>query len=249
MAVPPGYPIPQSFYRYRPPTAAHGAEPPSPVSEGGRWDFLIRRHWKLAGLGVAYALIAAYVARVAANPWLAAFFVAVLWITLLVSNGWGLRRWLPPFRSGNLATAATAWTISALLVFASALGALAADGPVPRPVSSGITATPSPSLSAADAAAPTPVEALNPPVQPRAAVLPAKARCGAPPNPWAYNLCGGSLVDNPPPDFCVYFPCVVGFWKQTLGFIDQCRDGTYSHSGGTPGACSLDSGEARRLYQ
>lgn len=74
-------------------------------------------------------------------------------------------------------------------------------------------------------------------------------RCGAPANPWAYTFCGGRIITRPPSTFCRYFHCIASFWKSTLGYVDQCRDGTYSHSGGRRGACSYHRGELRPLYR
>jgi hypothetical protein len=69
--------------------------------------------------------------------------------------------------------------------------------------------------------------------------------CGAPTNPWGYNFCGGSPVTSPASDFCNYFNCIPSFWESTLGYVDECNDGTYSHSGGRSGACSYHDGEMR----
>ena len=74
-------------------------------------------------------------------------------------------------------------------------------------------------------------------------------RCGAPANPWGYNFCRGRLITRPPSTFCRYFHCITSFWRSTLGYVDQCRDGTYSHSGGRRGACSYHRGELRPLYR
>jgi hypothetical protein len=72
--------------------------------------------------------------------------------------------------------------------------------------------------------------------------------CGAPPNPWRYNLCGGNFIYAPPATFCRAFPCVPSFWSVTGGYIVECYDGKYSHAGGQAGACSNHFGEFRPLW-
>lgn len=72
--------------------------------------------------------------------------------------------------------------------------------------------------------------------------------CGAPQNPWGYNFCGGGLIYSPDPSFCNYFACIPSFWQSTNGYVDQCNDGMFSHSGGRSGACSYHGGERRPLY-
>jgi hypothetical protein len=68
-------------------------------------------------------------------------------------------------------------------------------------------------------------------------------------NPWGYNFTPpGNDIYSPPATFCDYFTCIASFWKNTNGYVDECVDGTYSHSGGVRGACSHHSGELRPLY-
>lgn len=102
----------------------------------------------------------------------------------------------------------------------------------PPPVILTMPATPTPSAPAPPS--PTPA---------------ARGTCGAPANPWNYNFCGGSPVTSAPGNFCDYFSCVASFWRSTKGYVDECVDGTYSHSGGRPGACSTHGGELRPLDQ
>ena len=92
---------------------------------------------------------------------------------------------------------------------------------------------------------PTPRPTAPPPPPPptQAANL-----CGAPANPYGYNFCGGSLLYTPASDVCSYINCIPSFWKSTNGYVDQCVDGTFSHSGGVRGACSYHGGESRPLY-
>jgi hypothetical protein len=67
--------------------------------------------------------------------------------------------------------------------------------------------------------------------------------CGAPPNPYGYNLCGvGNEITNPPRDICTFFKCIDNFWHGN-GYMVECGDGKYSKSGGIEGACSYNEGE------
>lgn len=59
----------------------------------------------------------------------------------------------------------------------------------------------------------------------------------------------GALVYNPPADFCTTHACVTTFWKATSGYVVQCANGKYSHSGGVSGACSRDGGVVATLHQ
>jgi hypothetical protein len=44
------------------------------------------------------------------------------------------------------------------------------------------------------------------------------------------------------------FDCIPSFWDSTNGFVMQCSDGLYSHSGGRSGSCSHHGGNRRALY-
>ena len=48
-------------------------------------------------------------------------------------------------------------------------------------------------------------------------------------------------------DFCSTHSCIPNFPNGT-GYIVQCNDGMWSHSGGRPGACSGHGGESGRTY-
>src|SRR6202012_5423831 len=61
--------------------------------------------------------------------------------------------------------------------------------------------------------------------------------CGAPHNPWGYNMCVGSLIYSPDSAVCSYFACIASFWRGS-GYMAECNDGTFSMSGGISGACS-----------
>jgi hypothetical protein len=100
--------------------------------------------------------------------------------------------------------------------------------------------------------APTAVPTARPTARPTPRPTPRPTNppntCGAPANPWGYNFCVGGLIYSPPSDFCSYFNCIPSFWTSTKGYVDECNDGTYSHSGGRSGACSYHGGERRPLY-
>jgi hypothetical protein len=75
--------------------------------------------------------------------------------------------------------------------------------------------------------------------------------CGAPSNPWHYNFCSayaGKYIYSPASGFCSYFNCIASFWQSTNGYVAECIDGTYSHSGGVSGACSHHGGVWRPLW-
>lgn len=68
-------------------------------------------------------------------------------------------------------------------------------------------------------------------------------------NPWGYDFTAGNLIYNPPADFCgQYFSCVTTFWKSMNGYVAQCADGVFTHSGGVRGECSHNGGKGQILY-
>jgi hypothetical protein len=67
-------------------------------------------------------------------------------------------------------------------------------------------------------------------------------------NPWGYNFTPGYLIYSPPGDFCSYFDCIPSFWNSTNGYVIQCADLMFSHSGGRSGSCSYHGGNYRALY-
>lgn len=76
---------------------------------------------------------------------------------------------------------------------------------------------------------------------------PAESLCGAPPNPYGYNLCGvGSTISNPPSNICSYFSCIDNFWNSN-GYMVECGDGSYSMAGGYSEACSYNGGVAQTV--
>lgn len=63
-----------------------------------------------------------------------------------------------------------------------------------------------------------------------------------------YTFAGGSLIYQPPADFCSAYPCIASFWDGR-GYVMECHDGTFSLSGGIRGSCSYHGGDWRALYQ
>jgi hypothetical protein len=116
---------------------------------------------------------------------------------------------------------------------------------MPSPTSSpSVVVIPSPSTAAAA------TTAAAPPPPPPPPAPPANSLCGAPPNPWNFTFCaGGSTISSPPTDFCSYFNCIDSFWKNTNGYVMECKDHMFSHSGGVQGSCSYHGGNNRSLRQ
>jgi hypothetical protein len=77
---------------------------------------------------------------------------------------------------------------------------------------------------------------------------PATPTCSNPDcNPWGFNFQRGKHIFHPPAGFCAVFTCIRYFWHGK-GYVVECRDAQYSHSGGRRGACSFHHGEWRALY-
>jgi hypothetical protein len=68
-------------------------------------------------------------------------------------------------------------------------------------------------------------------------------------NPWGYDFRPGSTISSPPAKFCDYFDCVAGFWDSTTGLVVQCRDGTFTQSGGPQDGCADHRGYRRTLHR
>ena len=102
----------------------------------------------------------------------------------------------------------------------------------------------------APTATPKPVATATPKPQPPTATP--KPACPYPAvnnNPWCYTFTNtGKVIYNPPGSFCSYFNCIKSFWTNTSGYVAQCNDLTFSHSGGQTGSCSVHGGEKRPLY-
>jgi len=123
-----------------------------------------------------------------------------------------------------------------------------------------IVPTRAPVATQAPLATPIPTQPPAPTPVPTRAPVPTKAPAPTPVptqppatglngNPYGYNLTApGNLIYSPPSDICNYFDCIASFWNNTNGYVDECVDGMYSHSGGVRGACSRHGGEAQPLY-
>jgi uncharacterized protein DUF4236 len=107
--------------------------------------------------------------------------------------------------------------------------------------------TPDPTPSPTPRATPKPTPRPTPKATPRPTPKPKPV--GIYGNPWGYNFSPGSLIRNPPGDFCSYFPCIASFWSSTSGYVVQCADGDFSHAGGRSGVCSHHHGYARTLFR
>ena len=97
---------------------------------------------------------------------------------------------------------------------------------------------------------PTAIPTAVPTQAPVATTAPTQppAQTGVNGNPWGYNFVPGNTIYAPASAFCSYFTCVSTFWKDTSGYVVECVNGRYSHSGGVSGACSRDGGEGQTLY-
>ncbi|HEY2791579.1 MAG TPA: hypothetical protein VGJ28_04445 [Micromonosporaceae bacterium] len=90
---------------------------------------------------------------------------------------------------------------------------------------------------------PTPTPSHSP--SPSPTHSPKPKTCGAPANPWGFNLCGNGhhiTASDLPGSVCSYFDCI-GNFPQGKGYMVECNDHTYSMSGGRSGACSDHKGE------
>ncbi|QLQ39489.1 hypothetical protein [Micromonospora robiginosa] len=75
----------------------------------------------------------------------------------------------------------------------------------------------------------------------------AERRCGAPPNPFGYDFCGGNRIRKPAAGICDWFECVPGFWSGR-GWLVQCRDGAVSRTGGQRDVCAGHRGLRRSVW-
>lgn len=100
-----------------------------------------------------------------------------------------------------------------------------------------------------------PTQAPQPnPTQPPAQPSPSPCANAVNGNPWCYTFSGPmahQVIYNPNAAFCdgQYFTCVSDFWTADRGYVVECANGVYSHSGGVSGACSRDGGVSATLYQ
>jgi hypothetical protein len=119
----------------------------------------------------------------------------------------------------------------------------AAPTPTPDP-----TPTPTPSPTPTPTPEPTPTPSPSPLSTPTPTPVTTSAPTGLYGNPWGYDFQKGNLIYNPPSSFCTYFDCIASFWTSTNGYVVQCADLTFSHSGGRSGVCSHHGGYYRTLY-
>jgi hypothetical protein len=113
-------------------------------------------------------------------------------------------------------------------------------------VSPTATIKPTPRPTSKPTVAPTPKPVPTRPPAPKPTPKPTCVATNN--NPWCYNFTPGNLIYSPPSAFCDYFNCIASFWTSTKGYVDECNDGTYSHSGGRSGDCSDHGGKDRPLY-
>lgn len=120
-----------------------------------------------------------------------------------------------------------------------------ANNPIVKPTHAS-TPTPVPTTAPAQPDQPTQAPVNQPPPPP-----PPPACNGAEINGGCYNTNanGGTLVYGPPSTFCDYFTCVSTFWTATSGYVAECNDSHYTHSGGVSGACSRNGGVLAPVYR
>jgi hypothetical protein len=132
-----------------------------------------------------------------------------------------------------------------------AAGVPAATSVATSPTASATLASAPPTLAttppATTAQTPSPSPARTPTPSTPAPAATANL-CGAPANPWGYNFCGrGTTIALPPSNFCSFFNCIASF-TGGRGYVTECRDGSFSKSGGISGSCSGHGGSGRTLY-
>lgn len=258
-------PLPKTAYAVAPPAGWHGWIP----------GFRSATWWKAAIATLFYlaCLVGIVVGLATARAWVATLYVAALTIPVFAIQLVRFRHVRPVnvALAGGLVlalglggvTVATAPALPTASTSGQPSAALPSKSPspaqstAPSPIAITITTptprptptpTPKPTPTPTPVpAVPTPSPTLPPPPPPPPS--PPPSLCGAPANPWNYNLCGGSVISNPPSNFCSYFPCIPSFWNQTNGYVEECADGDYSHSGGVRGSCSSHGGNRQPLYQ
>jgi len=164
-------------------------------------------------------------------------------------------------RAGLLIACCAVFAVSGCTTGASPNNAvLAAITPVPAAESQQArnlaTADPTPSSTTKVTATPTAKPTLKPTPKPtpKPTAKPTqkptpKPATGVFGNPWGYDFRAGYFITNPPGSFCSYFPCIPSFWESTNGYVVQCADGDFSHSGGRRGVCSYHGGFSRALFR
>ncbi|MDQ6876577.1 MAG: DUF3761 domain-containing protein [Candidatus Dormibacteraeota bacterium] len=156
-----------------------------------------------------------------------------------------------PWRIGMAAVAYVGVVGLALFSLMALVGSAIGVLPPPTTTSNAVAQVGSPASSPSPSQVPGPSPIPIPTPTPQTSLSPLAHpvnTCGAPLNPWGYNFCGGKFITHPPSTFCSYFNCIHSFWVVTIGYVDACKDGTYSHSGGRRGVCARHHGELRPLY-
>lgn len=143
------------------------------------------------------------------------------------------------------ATATTAHAQPTVTAQPTATAATAATATATATAAPAATATPKPKPTAT----PKPRPTATPQPKPTATPKPSCPNGAVNNNPWCYNFTSGSTISNPPSNFCNYFNCIKSFWENTNGYVEQCVDGMYSHSGGRSGSCSSHGGNSRPLLK
>jgi hypothetical protein len=113
-----------------------------------------------------------------------------------------------------------------------------------------ITATPKPTVAPTATPTPVPPTPTPVPVQVQPTPTPVPVTCnGTVMDNLCYNTdpTGGSVISNTPTGFCGYYACITSFSSGT-GYIVECGNQEWSHSGGRSGACSRDGGVIATLY-
>jgi hypothetical protein len=181
-------------------------------------------------------------------------FVAVLLAYGVAAPGACLGVLLASSRGSNHSTPTSIPTSQATTTTSSSASA-AADTQTSSPPPSTTPATSTAPVSTAKPTPPPTPRPTPPPTPPPTPVItsaptppPLHSGCGSPPNPFGYDFCApGSTISSPPSNLCDYFNCIPSFWNSTNGYVEECSDGTYSHSGGRSGSCSSHGGNLRAL--
>jgi hypothetical protein len=243
--------------------AGPGSRGQAPATIGSRLA------WTRLGLLGAYLVIGAWIIGgfIVGPPAMTVLGLVCLFALVLLKNTWQLRRRIPPFNSQNRLAIGSGWAglVAVLLVALSLTYGPGTAGPASQSAadtalapSPGSSPTPALSPSASVSISPSPSATQRPTSNPSPAATPTPTSpppppppppntCGAPANPWGYNFCAGNVIYSPPSTFCNYFNCIPSFWTYTNGYVEECADATYSHSGGRSGSCSHHGGNLRAL--
>jgi hypothetical protein len=179
-----------------------------------------------------------------ALSWVIIGLVVLVVIAMVAAN---------PKKTGVLTTATTSSTAAAGTT-TTVQGLVITDTTVATtvPVAT-TTATTTPTTLPATTVLTTTVQTAPPPTSPSPTARPTTtlaggALCGAPANPYGYNLCGrGGTITQPAAGTCGYFNCIANFSNGT-GYMEECMDGTYSMSGGRSGSCSSHHGNKQPVF-